>query len=187
MQLETEHLIVRDYEMTDKVAYYRLKSDGETMHYLQDIKLSSMEEADKELANILRDRNCSQRKFYFFHVEIKDTFQQVGSIGYTVMQHTPVGKIVNAGYFMYPSFWNKGYTTEAFQTLLEFAFEQDNVYRVTTGCLADNKGSERVMQKCGLVKEAEHIDWEWHEGRMKTRLEYRMLRQEWQIIKKRNL
>lgn len=39
--------------------------------------------------------------------------EQVGSVGYTVMNDTPVGKIVGAGYFIYPKFWGKGYTTEA--------------------------------------------------------------------------
>ena len=42
-------------------------------------------------------------------------------------------------------------------------------------------GSERVMQKCGLIKEAEHIDYEWHDGKMKTRLEYRLLKREWDL------
>ena len=60
-----------------------------------------------------------------------------------------------------------------------FNFEND-VYRVTTGCLAENIGSEKVMIKCGLIKEAEHLDWEWHDGKMKTRLEYRLLKNEWQ-------
>ena len=36
------------------------------------------------------------------------------------------------------------------------------------------------MKKCGLIKEAEHVDWEWHDGKMKTRLEYRMLKHEWE-------
>jgi len=36
------------------------------------------------------------------------------------------------------------------------------------------------MQKNGLIKEAEHIDYEWHDGKMKTRLEYRLLREEWE-------
>ena len=35
------------------------------------------------------------------------------------------------------------------------------------------------MIKCGLIREVEHVDWEWHDGRMKTRLGYRMLRHEW--------
>ena len=33
-----------------------------------------------------------------------------------------------------------------------------------------------------LIKEAEHIDWEWHDGKMKTRLEYRLLKNEWNKI-----
>ena len=68
--------------------------------------------------------------------------------------------------------------------VLEYAFTQDNVYRVTTGCLAENKGSERVMQTNGLIKEAEHIDCEWHDGKMKTRLEYRLLKHEWEQLQK---
>ena len=68
--------------------------------------------------------------------------------------------------------------------VLEYAFTQDNVYRVTTGCLAENKGSERVMQKNGLIKEAEHIDYEWHDGKMKTRLEYRLSKHEWEQLQK---
>ena len=64
--------------------------------------------------------------------------------------------------------------------MLEFAFTEDNVHRITTGCLAENIGSQRVMIKSGLIREAEHIDYEWHDGKMKTRLEYRLLKPEWE-------
>ena len=60
--------------------------------------------------------------------------------------------------------------TEALKKVLEFAFTENDVYRVTTGCLAENIGSEKVMQKCGLLKEAEHVAYEWHDEKMKTRL-----------------
>lgn len=177
--LETERLILRDYCADDFDEYYRLKSDPKTMHYLQDIRLHSREEAYEDFHMVLEDLAQSNRKFYFMHIELKDTHEQVGSVGYTVTDETPVGKIVGAGYFIYPKFWGKGYTTEAFQRVLAFAFAENNVYRVSTGCLAENIGSERVMQKCGLIREAEHIDYEWHDGKMKTRLEYRLLRREW--------
>ena len=68
---------------------------------------------------------------------------------------------------------------EALRRLLAFAFEEDGVYRFSTGCLTENRGSERVMQKCGLIKEAEKPDWTWHGGKLKTRVEYRLLRKEW--------
>ena len=182
MRLETERLILRDYVEDDREDYYRLKNDSGTMYYLQDIKLLSRQEADEEFEQALEDANKADRTFYFLHMELKDSHEQVGSIGYTVETKTPVGKIVHAGYFTYPNFWNNGYVTEAFRKVLEFAFTEDGVYRVTTGCLAENAGSERVMVKCGLIKEAEHVDWEWHDGRMKTRLEYRLLKDEWNRV-----
>ena len=180
--LETERLILRDYHEDDFNEYYQLKTDSKTMYYLQDIQLFSKEEAYQDFHKVLADMSDFDRKYYFMHIELKDSHEQVGSIGYTVMKDTPVGKIVGAGYFIYPKFWGKGYTTEAFQRVLEFAFSENNVYRVSTGCLAENIGSERVMQKCGLIKEAEHIDYEWHDGKMKTRLEYRFLKREWEQI-----
>lgn len=183
MRLETERLILRDYEEADEEAYFRLKSDPETMYYLQDIQLFSREEAEADFKAVLSDLKSESRKFYFFHIELKSTHQQVGSVGYTVTDYTPVGKLVGAGYFTYPKFWNNGYVTEAFKKVLEFAFLENDVYRISTGCLAENVGSEQVMKKCGLIKEAEHVDWEWHDGKMKSRLEYRLLKQEWEKMR----
>lgn len=184
MRLETRRLILRDYEESDKTAYFKLKSDSKTMYYLQDIQLFSQEESDTEFANILEDQKSTDRKFYFLHMELKNSHEQIGSVGYTVNANTPVGKLVGAGYFIFPQFWNQGYVTEAFQKVIEYAFLENNVYRISTGCLSENVGSERVMQKCGLIKEAEHVDWEWHDGKMKTRLEYRLLKNEWKQIPK---
>lgn len=177
--LETNRLILRDYVISDFDDYFRLMTDSETMYYMQDIKLDSVGAAKEAFANILEDMVSTNREYYFLHMELKDTHEQVGSIGYTVVDDTPAGKIVHMGYFTYPRFWGNGYTSEALKKVIEYAFTVNNVYRITTGCLAENKGSERVMQKCGMIKEAEHVDYEWHDGKMKTRLEYRLLRSEW--------
>lgn len=177
--LETEHLILRDYREDDFWNYYQLKTDSKTMYYLQDIQMFTEEETYEDFCKVLDDMKKFERKFYFMHIELKESHEQLGSIGYTVIDDTPMGKIVGAGYFIYPKFWGKGYTTEAFKRVIEFAFLENNVYRISTGCLAENVGSERVMQKCGLIKEAEHIDYEWHDGKIKTRVEYRLLKKEW--------
>ncbi len=182
--LETKRLILRDYVEEDFEAYFRLKSDKRTMYYLQDIQLSSREEAEREFQEILADAASPDRRFYFLHIERKDTREQVGSIGYTVRETALQGKLVDAGYFTYPAFWNQGYTTEALRRLLEFAFEKNGVYRFSTGCLTENQGSERVMQKCGLIKESERPDWTQHDGKLKTRAEYRLLKREWSGPKK---
>lgn len=181
IRLETERLILRDYTADDLEQYCRLKMDAKTMYYLQDIQLHSFDEAERDFAAVLSDMTSANRRFYFLHMELKRNHEQVGGIGYTVEADTPVGKLVHLGYFTYPAFWGRGYTTEALAAVLRYAFTQNGVYRVTTGCLAENRGSERVMQKNGLIKEAEHVDYEWHDGKMKTRLEYRLLRREWRV------
>ena len=178
--LETDRLVLRDYTEQHFEEYCKLKMDAKTMYYLQDIQLHSLEEAKSDFNYVLNDIKAPERKFYFLHMELRDTHEQVGSIGYTVVSNTPLGKLVHLGYFTYPKFWGNGYTSEALKKVLEYAFTENDVYRITTGCLAENKGSERVMQKNGLIKEAEHIDYEWHDGKMKTRLEYRLLKKEWE-------
>lgn len=178
--LETERLILRDYEEKEEDLYYRLKSDDKTMYYLQDIKLHSVDDARVDFQKMLQDKDSDNRKFYFLHMMLKESQQQVGSIGYTVVDHTLLGKLVHLGYFSYPEYWGNGYTTEALRKIIEFAFTENGVYRITTGCLKENGGSEKVMKNCGLIKEAEHVDWEWHDGKIKTRLEYRLLKHEWE-------
>lgn len=178
IRLETERLVLRDYVPADEEDYYRLKTDAKTMYYMQDILLHSREEGREEFANVLADMGKPDRRFYFLRAELKDG-TQIGSVGYTVNDRTPLGKLVGAGYFYLPEFWRQGYGSEALERVLEFAFMEDGVYRFSTGCLAENRGSEGVMIKCGLIKEAEKPDWEWHDGRMKTRLEYRLLRDEY--------
>ncbi len=180
IMLETDRLYLRDYAESDFKAYYQLKTDDHTMYYLKNKKLNSPAKVRSEFMELLADIESIHRKYYFLHMELKDTHEQVGSIGYTVIDDTPIGKIVDLGYLSYQKFWGKGYTTEALKRVLEFAFAENNVYRVTSGCLSDNIGSERVMQKSGMIKEAELIDYEWHDGKMKTRLKYRLLRNEWE-------
>ena len=116
------------------------------------------------------------RKEYFLRMEDKETGELIGETGYTVLEETPVGKLVHAGYFSRKSSGGKGYMTEAFRELLRFAFEENGVCRVTTGCDPENKGSENVMIKCGMIKEADMKKKVWMHGELRDRVEYRLFK-----------
>ena len=180
IRLMTERLIIRDPVLSDIEGWHRLLSDPKTMYYLQDIRTSSIDESRKNLETAVKEAQNPDRLKYLFAIEEKMTGAFVGSVGYTVTRKTPVGKIVTTGYFILPEHHGRGYVTEAFREVLRFAFEDDNVYRICAGCLSENTASERVMQKCGLIKEAEYKSFIWHDGRMKDRVEYRLLKDEWQ-------
>ena len=67
--------------------------------------------------------------------------------------------MVHLGYFILAKYWNNGFTTEALKRVVEFAFEENNVYRISTGCVKENIGSEKVMLKNGFIKEAEYKEY----------------------------
>jgi len=179
IHLKTERLIIRDYLPTDIDDFHRLISDPKTMYYLQDVMTRSLEESRQNLEVAINEAQSPNRAKYFFAIEHIETVAFIGTVGYTVTETTPVGKLVHVGYWMLPEHHGHGYMIEALRKVIRFAFEDGNVFRMSTGCLTENHASERVMQRCGFVKEAERKSFAWHDGRMKDRVEYRLLKDEW--------
>ena len=149
--LETERMILRDHRWEDLESHHGLISDPDAMYYLPEILTHNLEESRMDLESSIEAIGKPDRREYFLRMEDKETGELVGETGYTVTQEHPVGKLVHAGYFSRRKFWGQGYMTEAFREILRFAFEENNVFRLTTGCDPENKGSERVMIKCGLI------------------------------------
>ena len=179
IRLETERLIIRDPEWSDFPSWHKLMSDAKTMYFLDDLRTYSEEDSRQNLSIAISEIFKSNRKKYFFAIEKRDSGEFIGSIGYTVLDDTPLGEIVGAGYFILPEYHGNGYTPEALRELLRFAFEENGVYRLETGCFVENHPSERVMQKSGLIREGYLKECAWHDGRLKDRVSYRLLKPEW--------
>lgn len=167
--------------MADLETHHLLLSDPVAMRYLQDIATTTLAESEENLRVAVEEVGKPERSRYFFRIEERETGEYVGQIGYTVTEVTPMGKLAGVGYFTRPAFWGRGYITEAMEAVMVFAFHENDVYRFSCGCLVENAGSERVMVKCGMTKEAEFREYQWHEGKLKDRVEYRMLRHEYNI------
>jgi len=180
IHLKTERLVIRDFLPKDINDWHRLSSDPETMYFLQDVMTRSLEESRRNMEMAVSEAQNPNRTKYFFAIEHGETGTFIGTIGYTVTETTPAGKLAGAGYWMLPEYHGQGYMTEALREVIRFGFQDDNVFRFHTGCLAENRASERVMQKCGFVKEAQRKSCAWHDGRMKDRVEYRLLKAEWE-------
>ena len=177
VRLETERLILRQYEEGDLRDYHKLMSDKKNMYFLSDITTDTLDESRGSLKEAIElDRQGKARRFC---VELKETGRLAGGTGYDIITTTPIGKIGAMGWFIMPEYQNKGYITEAVKKVLEFAFLQDGCVRIVTGCYKDNIPTQKVMQKAGFRQEAEKIDAQWHDGRMKTRLEFALNRDEY--------
>lgn len=182
IRLETARLLIRDHIPGDLPTHHLLLTDEKVMYYLQDIKAATQEDSARNLADAMCEIGDERRSRFFLRIEDKETAAHIGEIGYTVNTWTPFGSIAEVGYFIHDAYWGKGYVTEALRAVMDFAFSQGGVFRMTAGCIKENGGSERVMRKCGMTKEGEFALCTLHDGRMKDRVAYRMLRDEWRAL-----
>ena len=179
IQLQTERLYIRDYTLDDFNSYFSLYSNEKVVHYYPNGYLETVEEAKKQFGDLLSEAEKPDRQRYYFCIRSKENNAFIGETGYSVIENTPLGKLVGVGYFLLPEYWAKGYATEAFREVMRFAFEEDNVFRMKAGCLKENAGSEKVMQKCGMIKEADFKCSTWHGGKIKDSVSYRLLKSEY--------
>ena len=179
IRLVTPRLVLRDHCWEDLESHHALFSDPVAMRYLPDIMTHSLEESRANLRAAIREIGAPRRRLVFLRLELRDTGEHVGEAGYTVTEETPAGKLAGMGYFLRPKFWGQGYCPEAVEAVLRYAFTEGDVCRMSCGCLKENTRSERVMVKCGMVREVEHKKAQWQEGEFRDRLEYRLLREEW--------
>jgi ribosomal-protein-alanine N-acetyltransferase len=177
--IESERLIIRDFIESDLHELFQLISDDTNMKYLPEIKVKTLSEAKINLNESIDESKKEERMKWFFAMIDKNSKSLIGSIGYTVEQSIETQKLVNLGYFTKKEYWGKGYTSEACTALIKYAFTQDTVIKIETGCLKENKASEKVMINAGLQKEGELLKHQIHENTWKDRLIYGLTREEW--------
>ena len=66
------------------------------------------------------------------------------------------------GYLIDPDHAGRGFATAIAGAILELAFTELGLHRVTAGCFADNVASWRVMEKLGMRREQHGIRDSWH-------------------------
>lgn len=106
----------------------------------------------------------------------------LGEIGFTKKIESIFGNVMDLGYFIKEVYWGKGIVTEASKAVICYAFNNLNTIKIEAGCVSDNKGSECVMKKLGMIKEAEFKSHVLLDNKFYDRVEYRLLKEEWEEL-----
>lgn len=93
----------------------------------------------------------SQHPKTFFAIQYKENY--VGNISLSIGTDV-YRKSAEIGYFIGEPFWNKGITTKAVNIVTDWGFRHLDIVRIYTGVFEFNKASQRVLEKCGFIKEA---------------------------------
>jgi RimJ/RimL family protein N-acetyltransferase len=86
------------------------------------------------------------------------------------------------GYEIAPSFWGRGYATEAAQAMLTFGFEDLHLHSIWASCIAKNAASARVLEKLGMRREGTLREHRWMKGRWWDTLFFGILDHEWEAL-----
>jgi len=83
------------------------------------------------------------------------------------------------GWSLHPDYQGQGYATEAARVLLDYAFVERDLRRVTSGCDTRNTASCRLMERLGMRREGHLRQSVFIEGAWRDEYLYALLRDEW--------
>jgi len=176
--LTTERLRLRQLVKSDAPALVALLHDEEVSRTL----LGNLERVTlKGEQNYIRARRQQFQKGQAVDWFICDkaTGAPMGSIG---VSRSPMERMHNkasAGFFLGREFWGRGYMTEAFTAVLDYAFGTLELNRVSAGHFEGNLASGRVQQKCGLLYEGTHHRAFLKNGAYYDELMYAITKEDW--------
>lgn len=178
LRLTGERMVVRDYTPGDLDGLHRWMGDPEVTHYL-DFGAKCLEESLQQLATAIGEQRKAARDKYYLAIELRETGQIIGGVGLEIQAFADGGGLGDIGWMMQKESWGKGYATEAARLLLDYGFRTIRLHRITAWCVAENKASERVMQKCGMTREGTLRRHSFRAGQWRDRLVYAIMREEW--------
>ena len=168
--IETKRLKLRPVTLADAGDMYEYASDDENTYYVFNTH-GSIDDTRYSIANFFIANPLGK-----FGIELKDENKLIGTVDLRVNMKRSCAEI---GYVLNKKYFNNGYTTEAAQELIKFAFETLELEKVFATCNKENKASEAVMKKIGMSKEAELRHYErWKDGEWIDLLQYGILSDE---------
>jgi RimJ/RimL family protein N-acetyltransferase len=147
VRLETERLIIREWEPHDRDAYAAIVMDPEVRRFYFDVPTRDEVEAmiDRFIEFGRRDG------FGLLAVERKSDGAMLGDVGLVPVGMEIRGKPpVEIGWLLGKQYWGNGYAPEAAQAWIDHAFNVLGFNEVVAWTTVTNLPSQRVMQKLGM-------------------------------------
>ena len=150
MVIKTARLILRPFRQDDLDLIRRLYCSEEVLKYTP-FDTMSTDETERHLERIIREWGQPPRCSYEMAVLRKDTEERIGRTHIEADRDTDTGMI---GWLLTPEHWGRGYATEITRALIDHCFDALRLHRVNAVCHPDNEASWRVLEKCGMRREA---------------------------------
>ncbi|MBN1583272.1 MAG: GNAT family N-acetyltransferase [Anaerolineae bacterium] len=176
MKLETERLILREFQEHDWPAILAYQSDPRYLRYYEWTDRTP-EAAQAFVRMFLAQQQAQPRIKFQLAVTLRANGQLIGNCG--IRLDSIEAHEGDIGYELDPGHWGRGYATEAARAVVQFGFDELKLHRIWSWCVADNAGSARVLTKLGMRQEGRLRDKDYYKGRWWDRLLFAILEDEW--------
>ena len=151
MRIETDRLLITEFTMDMAEAVHLNSLDEDNRRFVPDEVFETVEEAADTLGFLISVYENGDGPLVYPALLKDGTY-----IGY--VQAVPFDDGTwEVGYHIGGSYTKQGYATEAVKAFLPVIMPQLGLARIKGICLADNKASVKVMERCGFIKEFEGI------------------------------
>jgi RimJ/RimL family protein N-acetyltransferase len=175
--IRTPRLVLRPFTSSDLAALHAFHKLPEVNRFLysepKDREQVRAMLAEKAAATVLR----SEGQQLCLAAELTGSGQLVGDC--TLFWRSEAHQQGEIGFIFHPAHHGQGLATEAATELLRLGFEGLMLHRIYGRCDARNTASARVMERCGLRREAHLMENEFVKGEWTDELVYAILRREW--------
>ena len=149
MRIETKRLIITQFTMDMAQAVHLQSLDEDNRRFVPDEVFETVEDAADTVGFLMGVYENGDGPLVY-PVLLKDGT----NIGY--VQAVPFDDGTwEIGYHIGADYTKKGYATEAVKAFLPVILPKLGLSRIKGICLADNKASVKVMERCGFTKEFE--------------------------------
>ena len=151
MNIETERLIITKFTMDMAQAVHENSLDADNRRFVPDEVFETVEEAADTISFLMGVYENGDGPLVY-PVLLKDRT----CIGYVQAVPLEDGDW-EIGYHIGGSYTKQGYATEAVGAFLPVILPKLGISQIAGICLAENRGSVKVMERCGFTKEFEGI------------------------------
>jgi RimJ/RimL family protein N-acetyltransferase len=146
-RIETERLILREFEIGDAEAVLEFGSHPEVCRYTCDAdSMTTLEDARKVITGTwLND----YEKYGYGRLAVVDKASQK-VFGFCGMKYLEDLQETDIGYRFLPEFWGRGIATEATQAVLQYGRSNIGLTNIIGLVVHENIASQRVLVKLGF-------------------------------------
>lgn len=172
----TDRLVIRRPSPDDLHAFLAYRNAHENMR-LQPIERMPHAEAQTFLARQAGLTSDADNCWLMFAIELRESGGMIGEVGmYIESGSKQTGDI---GWSLNRAFWGQGYATEAAKWLIDYAFGERRLHRLTSNASTQNTESIRLLERLGMrregtTRESVLVHGVWHDEHR-----YAMLSSEW--------